>query len=193
MLAIDNQLNTDTGTIGIKAKFANTDNRLFPNQFVNVRLHLGSRPQAILVPTVAIQLGKLGHTVYRVNDNGTVSLVQVKTGPVSGENTIIEEGLEPGQIVVTDGVDKLRDGSKIRIIRPKTADTNEPAASPEAARKDGKAPETAAPDKTAAPQDASATGQAASTPSVAAGNDGRQDGKASGNAAPAPSGDSAKK
>ncbi len=195
LLAIDNQLNTDTGTIGIKAKFANTDSRLFPNQFVNVRLHLGSRPQAILVPTVAIQLGKLGHTVYRVNDNGTVSLVQVKTGPTSGENTIIEEGLEPGQIVVTDGVDKLRDGSKIRVIRPKTANTNPPAAPApsEAAGKDGKTPESAAPDKAAAPQDASAAGKAASAPSGTAGNDGRQDGKASGNAAPAPSGDSTKK
>lgn len=160
LLAIDNQLNTDTGTIGIKAKFANNDNQLFPNQFVNVRLHLGSRPQAILVPTVAIQLGKLGHTVYRVNDDGTVSLVQVKTGSVSGENTIIEEGLEQGQIVVTDGLDKLRDGSKIRIIHPKTVNTSQSAALPP--------PETA-------------------------GKDGRQDGKASANVAPAPSGDSAKK
>lgn len=116
LLAIDNQLNTDTGTIGIKARFDNKDNALFPNQFVNVHLHLGSQPDAIVVPTVAIQLGKLGHTVYRLNDNDTVSLVKVRTGAVSGENTIIEEGLEPGQIVVIDGVDKLRDGSKIRII-----------------------------------------------------------------------------
>ncbi len=126
LLAIDNQLSTDTGTIGIKARFDNTDSALFPNQFVNVHLHLGSQPDAIVVPTVAIQLGKLGHTVYRVNDNGTVSLVKVRTGATSGENTIIEEGLEPGQIVVTDGVDKLRDGSKIRIVdRTAAADTQQ--------------------------------------------------------------------
>ncbi len=129
LLAIDNQLSTDTGTIGIKARFDNTDNALFPNQFVNVHLHLGSQPDAIIVPTVAIQLGKLGHTVYRVNDNSTVSLVKVKTGATSGENTIIREGLEPGQIVVTDGVDKLRDGSKIRIVdRTAAVDIQQPPA-----------------------------------------------------------------
>ena len=139
LLAIDNQLSTDTGTIGIKARFDNADSALFPNQFVNVHLHLGSQPDAVVVPTVAVQLGKLGHTVYRINDNNTVSLVKVKTGGTSGENTIIEEGLEPGQIVVIDGVDKLRDGSKIRIVnraipteeqQPATGQTQEPAARP---------------------------------------------------------------
>lgn len=125
LLAIDNQLSTDTGTIGIKAKFSNTDNALFPNQFVNVHLHLGSQSGAVVVPTVAVQLGKLGHTVYRVNSDNTVSLVKVKPGATSGFNTIIEEGLEPDQIVVTDGVDKLRDGSKIRIVDRKADATGE--------------------------------------------------------------------
>ena len=142
----------------------------------------------------AIRSETITRNQYRA---GAVSYthLQVKTGPTSGENTIIEEGLKPGQIVVTDGVDKLRDGSKIRVIRPKTANTNPPAAPApsEAAGKDGKTPESAAPDKTPAPQDASAAGKAASSPSGTAGNDGRQDGKASGNAAPAPSGDSTKK
>ncbi len=116
LLAIDNQLNTDTGTIGIKAIFENTDQKLFPNQFVNIHLNLGTKPNAIVVPSIAIQLGKLGQTVYRVNNNETVSLIKIKTGAKSGENTIIEEGLEPGQIVVIDGVDKLRDGSRIKIV-----------------------------------------------------------------------------
>ncbi len=133
LLAIDNQLSTDTGTIGIKAKFDNKDGALFPNQFVNVHLHLGSQPDAIIVPTVAVQLGKLGHTVYRVNDNNTVSLVKIKIGATSGENTIIEEGLEPGQIVVIDGVDKLRDGSSIKVIsRPISNEAKQASSTPTA-------------------------------------------------------------
>lgn len=106
ILAIDNQLSTDTGTISLKSKFDNKQHELFPNQFVNVRLHLGSQANAITIPTVAVQLGKLGHYVYRVNEDQTVSLTKVKIGATSGENTIIEEGLEPGQIVVIDGLDQ---------------------------------------------------------------------------------------
>lgn len=116
ILAIDNQLSTTTGTISLKSKFNNKKHELYPNQFVNVRLHLGSQANAITIPTVAIQLGKLGHYVYRVNEDQTVSLTKVKIGATSGENTIIEEGLEPGQIIVIDGLDKLRDKSKIRIV-----------------------------------------------------------------------------
>lgn len=116
VLALDNQLNTETGTIGIKAKFENTDHKLYPNQFVNIHMHLGNVSNAILVPTVAIQLGKQGHTVYRVNKDNTVSLVKIKIGMTSGENTIVESGLEAGDIVVTDGIDKLRDGSSIKVV-----------------------------------------------------------------------------
>ncbi len=116
ILAMDNQLDTNTGTITIKAKFENTDRKLYPNQFVNVHMNLGSVSNAMLVPTVAVQLGKQGHTVYRVNGNNTVSLVKVKIGATSGDNTIIESGLESGDVVVIDGVDKLRDGSQIKIV-----------------------------------------------------------------------------
>lgn len=125
LLAIDNQLNTQTGTINIKARFENKNHELFPNQFINVFMHLGDKENAIVVPTVAISLGKLGHTVYRVNENQTVSLVKVKVGATSGENSIIEEGLEPGQIVVVDGLDKLRDGATIRIVEHRL-DMNKP-------------------------------------------------------------------
>ena len=116
ILAIDNQLSTETGTISLKSKFDNKNHELFPNQFVNVRLHLGSQANAITIPTVAVQLGKPGHYVYRVNQDETVSLTKVKIGATSGENTIVEDGLEPGQVVVIDGLDKLRDKSKIRIV-----------------------------------------------------------------------------
>ena len=116
VLAIDNQLNTSTGTINIKAKFANDKQQLFPNQFVNVQLQLGVQPNAITVPTVAVQFGKVGNYVYTVNDDQTVSINKVKTGANSGSNTVIEEGLTQGQKVVVDGLDKLRDGAKIKTI-----------------------------------------------------------------------------
>ncbi|OHX11875.1 multidrug transporter subunit MdtA [Chromobacterium amazonense] len=116
LLALDNQLNTGTGTINIKAKFANEQQQLFPNQFVNVNLELGVRKDAIVVPTVAVQLGKVGNYVYTVGDDSTVSLSKVKTGPASGDNTIIEDGLKPGQRVVIDGVDKLRDGAQVKVV-----------------------------------------------------------------------------
>nr|WP_233158595.1 MdtA/MuxA family multidrug efflux RND transporter periplasmic adaptor subunit [Chromobacterium sp. ASV5] len=116
LLALDNQLNTSTGTINIKAKFANEKQQLFPNQFVNVNLELGVRRNAIVVPTVAVQLGKVGHYVYTVNPDETVSISKVVAGPASGDDTIIEQGLKPGQRVVVDGVDKLRDGAKVKVI-----------------------------------------------------------------------------
>ncbi len=116
ILALDNQLSIDTGTISIKAKFENTDRKLYPNQFVNVHMQLGAVPDAVLVPTVAVQLGKQGNTVYRVDNDNKVSLVKVKVGATSGENTIIETGLQAGDVVVIDGVDKLRDGSQVKIV-----------------------------------------------------------------------------
>ncbi|MBV8679860.1 MAG: MdtA/MuxA family multidrug efflux RND transporter periplasmic adaptor subunit, partial [Aquitalea sp.] len=116
LLAIDNQLSTTTGTVNLKARFANTDQALFPNQFVNVHLQLGVQSMATLLPSVALQLGKVGSYVYTVNPDQTVSISKVKIGAVSGENTIIEEGVQPGQKVVMDGLDKLRDGAQIKVI-----------------------------------------------------------------------------
>lgn len=116
LLAVDNQINTSTGTLSLKARFDNAGNQLFPNQFVNVRLDLGAIPQAVMVPTAAIQMGKVGSYVYRVNADGTVSVQAVTTGPVSGTNTVIAQGLQPGQLVVVDGHDKLRDGARIQRV-----------------------------------------------------------------------------
>ena len=118
LLAIDNQLNTATGTVNIKARFANEDERLFPNQFVNVLLNLGKQADATTVPTAAVQLGKVGKYVYTVNEDKTVSLTKVTSGIISGYDTVISEGLQAGQRVVVDGLDKLRDGAKIEVIEP---------------------------------------------------------------------------
>lgn len=155
ILAIDNQLSTDTGTISIKAKFDNKNHELFPNQFVNVRLNLGSQANAVTIPTVAVQLGKPGHYVYRVNEDQTVSLTRVRVGATSGENSIIEDGLEPGQIVVIDGLDKLRDRSTIRIV-----DRSAEAAALEAAKTQPASGESGEAGKAPVPAPAANTGDA---------------------------------
>ena len=125
LLAIDNQLNTSTGTVNMKAGFVNEPQVLYPNQFVNVFLQLGEQTDAMTVPTAAVQLGKEGKYVYAVNADQTVSLTKVTTGIVSGFNTVITDGLQAGQQVVIDGLDKLRDGGKIEVIGPKVTSNSE--------------------------------------------------------------------
>lgn len=127
LLAIDNQLNTSTGTISLKATFSNDDQRLFPNQFVNIRMRLSTHPGAVTLPSAAVQIGSIGRYVYRVNDDQTVSLVKVQTGEENNERTIIEDGVEVGQTVVIDGLDKLRDGARVRVV-DHTASHPDPAA-----------------------------------------------------------------
>nr|WP_276539412.1 MdtA/MuxA family multidrug efflux RND transporter periplasmic adaptor subunit [Chromobacterium alkanivorans] len=116
LLAIDNQLNTSTGTVNLKARFANVDEALFPNQFVNVRLSLGEQENAVTVPATAVQLGKTGSYVYTVNADSSVSLNPVSAGARVGDIVIVEQGLKPGQRVVVDGLDKLRDGAKVTVV-----------------------------------------------------------------------------
>jgi multidrug efflux system membrane fusion protein len=116
LLAIDNQLSTTTGTVNLKARFANADTALFPNQFVNVHLQLGVQANATVLPSVALQQGKVGSYVYTVNPDQTVSISKVRAGAVSGDNTIIDEGVKAGQKVVVDGLDKLREGAQVKVI-----------------------------------------------------------------------------
>lgn len=116
LLAIDNQIDATTGTVKVKAEFANTDNALFPNQFVNARLRVETRHGATLVPTAAIQRGTPGTFFYVVGVDKTVSVRPVALGPVSGEVVAVEKGLAPGEQVVTDGADKLRQGAKVALV-----------------------------------------------------------------------------
>lgn len=116
LLTIDNQIDSATGTIKLKAVFENQDNRLFPNQFVNVKLQVETLQQAVLVPTAAIQRGTQGDFVYVWNDNQTVSLKPVVLGVASGDDTVIQSGVSVGQKVVVEGADKLTDGMKVRRI-----------------------------------------------------------------------------
>jgi multidrug efflux system membrane fusion protein len=115
LAAVNNQMNTSTGMVELRANFANTDKKLFPNEFVNVHLLVNTLTNATLVPNQAIQSGVPGDYVYVVNTDNTVSVQPVTTGPSDGTNTVITKGLTPGQTVVIDGVDRLSQGAKITI------------------------------------------------------------------------------
>jgi membrane fusion protein, multidrug efflux system len=110
---IDNQIDTTTGTFKLRAQFDNTDESLFPNQFVNIQLLVDTLHDQMVVPTAAIQRGAPGTFVYTVNPDSTVSVKPVKLGVAQGERQAIVSGIALGDTVVTDGVDRLRDGAKI--------------------------------------------------------------------------------
>ena len=133
LLTVDNQIDPTTGTIKLKAQFPNEDGSLFANQFVNVRLQLDTLRGATLVPAAAVQRGAQGTFVYVLKDDRTVSLRLVKTGVSEGETVAIESGLAPGEIVVVEGSDRLRDGAKAEVPDPASR-----AGAAEGAQKGGK-------------------------------------------------------
>jgi multidrug efflux system membrane fusion protein len=110
---IDNQIDPTTGTAKLKAVFSNTDNQLWPNQFVNADLLLETRKNSTVVPTAAILRGPQGTYVYAVNPDKTVQDRVVTISLTQGDTTVITSGLNPGDTVVTDGQDKLQRGSRI--------------------------------------------------------------------------------
>ena len=118
LLTIDNQIDATTGTVKLKAEFTNADNALFPNQFVNIHLHIETRHGVTLIPTSASQRGTQGTFFYVVDENKTVNLRPVVLGPISGNIVAVEKGLVPGEKVVIDGADKLRQGAKVEINSP---------------------------------------------------------------------------
>jgi multidrug efflux system membrane fusion protein len=111
----DNEIDTTTGTIKLRASFANADNALFPNQFVNVQLLVNTDSGAILVPNAAIQQGASGSYVFLAKQDGTVAVQAVVTGPADSTNTSVTSGLSVGDQVVIDGTDRLRDGARIVV------------------------------------------------------------------------------
>jgi multidrug efflux system membrane fusion protein len=121
LVAVDNQIDTTTGTIRLKAQFDNEDHALFPNQFVNVRMTVDTLRAVTIIPGSAIQRGTPGTFAYVVKEDGTVSVRPLKLGPAEGEQVAVLEGLEPGERVVIDGTDKLREGAKVELV------TREPA------------------------------------------------------------------
>jgi len=115
LASADNQVDPQTGTVKLKAQFANDDNGLFPNQFVNVRMKLDTLHNAVIVPAPAVQRGAQGMFVYVVQQNNTVMPRNVKLGPLDGNRQAIADGLAAGEMVVTDGTDRLRPGAQVEV------------------------------------------------------------------------------
>lgn len=115
LVAVDNQVDSSTGTIKLRADFANGDNVLFPNQFVNVRLKLDTQQGALVIPSSAMQRGSKGMFVYRIKADNTVEAVPVTVGVTEGDTVSLTSGLEAGDKVVTEGGDSLRDGAKVLL------------------------------------------------------------------------------
>jgi multidrug efflux system membrane fusion protein len=120
----------------MRASFDNTDLSLFPNQFVNAELLIDTLHDTTIAPSAAILRGTPGTFVYKVGDDNTVKIAPVKLGPTQGDNVAITDGLNPGDQIVVDGTDKLKDGAKISIPDPTNAQGSKPDAAKPA---DGKA------------------------------------------------------
>jgi membrane fusion protein, multidrug efflux system len=136
LYALSNQMTTSTGTVSLRATFANDDEALFPSEFVNVQLLVDTLHQAVLVPTAAVLTGAPGDYVYLVNKDDTVSVHKVTLGPSDGKNTVIASGLNVGDTVVTDGTDRLSDGAKIKAVTAAAQQSPAPSGSSPPAKKD---------------------------------------------------------
>jgi membrane fusion protein, multidrug efflux system len=138
LLTIDNEIDPTTGTAKLKAVFDNKDNQLWPNQFVNADLLLETRKNSTVLPTAAVLRGPQGTFVYAVNSDKKAESRQVTVALTQGNTTIISSGLNPGDVVVTDGQDKLQNGSSIAprqggpTAGPGSAPANGPESAPQA-------------------------------------------------------------
>jgi len=133
----DSQIDPTTGTIKLRAQFQNEDRLLYPNQFVNIRLLLDTHKNVTTMSTAGIQRGAPGTFVYLINaDTSTVSVRPVKLGVTDGDRVEVLSGLTPGDRIVIDGADKLRDGAKI-VLRSENSQTNTPAQTPADSDKSG--------------------------------------------------------
>jgi multidrug efflux system membrane fusion protein len=115
---VDNQVDAATGTIPLKATFANDDIRLWPGQFVNVNLTLGIQAHAVVVPSPTIQIGQNGPYVFVIKEDSTVELRLVRIDRTVGNRTVVASGLNAGERVVVDGQLRLNNGTRVTMARP---------------------------------------------------------------------------
>ena len=134
LASADNQVDPQTGTVKLKAQFDNADFALFPNQFVNVRMKLDTLRDVVVIPAAAVQRGTQGLFVYVVRDDNSVGQRPVRLGPAEGLRVAIADGLTPGDMVVIDGMDRLRPGAQVTV----TAARPEIKPPSEGARKKGR-------------------------------------------------------
>ncbi|MFM9882825.1 MAG: MdtA/MuxA family multidrug efflux RND transporter periplasmic adaptor subunit [Burkholderiales bacterium] len=171
LASVDNLIDPATGTVKLKAQFANTDSSLFPNQFVNARLRLDTLKDATLISTAALQRGAQGTFVYVVKPDQTVTVRPITLGPAEVQQIAVTEGIKPGELVVIDGMDRLREGALVEVTtRPElksSPDGRRPAGKegrkkPPAGESAGAGPAAgqAAAASPGAPTDAAAKGEA---------------------------------
>jgi multidrug efflux system membrane fusion protein len=154
LTAVDSSIDTTTGTVKLRAEFPNSDEALFPNQFVNARLLIDTLKDTTVIPTAAVQRGDPGTFVYLVKQDNSVSVDKVQLGPQDGERVAVTNGLNPGDRIVIDGADKLRDGAKVAIRQESGSGTpSQPSATGTAAKP------AAAPPATPSQPSPSKTGQ----------------------------------
>jgi multidrug efflux system membrane fusion protein len=115
LTTIDNQIDQTTGTVKLRATFSNSNGKLFPNQFVNARLLVEEKTNITLLSTAAIQRNAQSTYVFLVKPDQTVTVRQISLSTTDGENTQVTSGLQPGDVVVMTGVDKLQEGSKVTV------------------------------------------------------------------------------
>ncbi|WP_027711361.1 MdtA/MuxA family multidrug efflux RND transporter periplasmic adaptor subunit [Dickeya chrysanthemi] len=127
LLSMDNQIDATTGTIKLKARFDNTDDALFPNQFVNIKMKVDTLQNVVVAPSSAIQMGNEGRFVWVLNDKDQVSKHLVTTGIQYGQQTVVANGLNAGERVVTDGIDRLTEGAHVEVLAPAAADAKSTA------------------------------------------------------------------
>jgi len=120
LIAIDNQIDLTTGTVKLKAEFQNDNHRLFPNQFVNIRLLVETLEKATVVPTTAIQHGTNGSFVYVADKNLTVKMISLNLGPVVEDETVVTKGITAGEKVVIEGTDRLTHGATVVVSQVST-------------------------------------------------------------------------
>lgn len=118
LVTTDNQIDVATGTVKLKAQFPNPAGKLFPNQFVNVRMVVDVHRNVVMVPTAAVQRGAQGTVAYVVKEDSTVTLRPVTIGATEGQLTEVLTGLQAGERVITDGVDRIREGAKVEVTEP---------------------------------------------------------------------------
>jgi len=118
---IDNQIDAATGTVALKAKFANDDTRLWPGQFVNVTLTVGIQPSAVVVPSPAVQIGQNGPYVFVIRSDSTVELRLVRPSRTVADKTVIDDGVKAGEQVVVDGQLRLGNGMRVAVQAPRDA------------------------------------------------------------------------
>ena len=115
LLSMDNRIDQATGTVRLKAQFANDKLALYPNQFVNARVLVAELPDALTIPTAAVQLGSRGSYVYVIDKENIAHVRTITPGIATNSLTVVDEGLQAGETVVVDGLDRLRDGLRVKI------------------------------------------------------------------------------